>query len=68
MITIKNTEFQSNIRLCNLFNVLTKDQIVKIITKLDEYISPNLKKADTAVRAASMICLLYTSPSPRDRG
>ncbi len=43
MITIKNTEFQSNIRLCHLFNVLTKDQIVKIITKLDEYISPNLK-------------------------
>ena len=55
MITIKNTDFQSNIRLCNLLNVLTKDQIVKIITKLDEYISPNLKKADTAVRAASMI-------------
>ena len=55
MITIKNTDFQSNFRLSQLFNVLTKDEIVKIITKLDEYISPNLKKADTAARAASMI-------------
>ena len=55
MITINNRDFKSNMRLCSLFNVLTKDKIVNIISKLDEYISPNLKKADTAIRAANMI-------------
>lgn len=55
MITIKNTEFKSAVRLCTVLNVLTKDKIVAIITKLDEYISPNLKKAETAVRAAGII-------------
>ncbi len=55
MITIKNTELKSAIKLCTVLNVLTKDEIVAIITKLDEYISPNLKKAETAVRAAGII-------------
>ena len=55
MITIKNTKFKSAVRLCTVLNVLTKDKIVAIITKLDEYISPNLKKAETAVRAAGII-------------
>ena len=55
MVTIKDTHFQSSIHLCDVLNVLTKDKIVAIITKLDEYISLNLKKADTAIRAANMI-------------
>ena len=55
MITIENTEFKSVIKLSTVLNVLTKDKIVAIITKLDEYISPNLKKDVTAVRAADII-------------
>lgn len=55
MITIKNTELKSAIKLCTVLNVLTKDKIVAVITKLDEYISPNLKKTETAVRAAGII-------------
>ncbi|MEY8687562.1 hypothetical protein AB9N12_16000 [Bacteroides sp. AN502(2024)] len=51
MITIKNTELKSAIKLCTVLNVLTKDEIVV----MDEYISPNLKKVETAVRAAGII-------------
>lgn len=38
-----------------VLNVLTKGEIVSVIRKLDGYISPNLKKADTAICAAGMI-------------
>lgn len=55
MITIQHTDFKSNMSLSSLFNATTKDNIVRIITKLDEYISPNLKKDETARRAASII-------------
>ncbi len=55
MITIKNTEFTSNIPLSAILRVKTKDKIVAIITKLGEYISPNLKKDETARRAADML-------------
>lgn len=55
MITLGNTDFKSDVRLCDVLNVLTKDEIVSVIRKLDGYISPNLKKADTAIRAAGMI-------------
>lgn len=55
MITIQNTAFESSMHLCDLLDLMTKDKIVAMITKLDEYISPNLKKAETVKRAAEMI-------------
>lgn len=55
MVTISNTDFKSDMRLCNVFNVVAKDKIVGTIIKLGEYISPNLKKGETAVRAADII-------------
>lgn len=55
MITIDNTGLKSDMKLCDVLNVLTKGEIVSVIRKPDRYISPNLKKADTAIRAAGMI-------------
>ena len=55
MITIDNTDLKSGMKLCDVLNVLTKGEIVSVIRKQDGYISPNLKKADTAIRAAGMM-------------
>ena len=44
MVTLRNTDFKSDMRLCSALNVKTKSNAVYIITKLGEYISPNLKK------------------------
>lgn len=55
VLTIDNTDLKSDMKLCDVLNVLTKGEIVSIIRKLDGYISPNLKKADTAIRAVGMI-------------
>jgi len=55
MITIKNTQFRSNISLVDIMNVMTKVKILDICKKLDFYVSPNLKKDETARRVASEI-------------
>lgn len=50
MITIKNTDFTSNIDLAAIFMVLTKEEMIETSKKLDLYVSPNLKKDKTARR------------------
>lgn len=52
MVTIKNTDFTSNQSLAAILNVKTKVDMLKIIKKLDLYVSPNLKKDETARRVA----------------
>ena len=54
-ITIKNKDFSSNINLANIMNVMTKVEMLKIINKLELYVSPNLKKDETARRVAREI-------------
>ena len=44
MITIKNTDFTSNISLASILMVRTKEYMLGICKKLDLYVSPNLKK------------------------
>ena len=53
MITIKNTTFTSDIALPAILLVRTKADMLKIIEKLDLYVSPNLKKDETACRVAN---------------
>jgi hypothetical protein len=55
MVTIKNTQFTSNLSLAAILNVLTKVEMLKICEKLDLYVSPNLKKDETARRVAQAI-------------
>jgi len=55
MITIKNTNLKSDISLSSILSVLTKQKILKIIDRTGEYISPNLKKDETARRAAAIM-------------
>ena len=55
MITIKNTQFTSNISLAAIMNAMTKVKMLDICKKLDLYVSPNLKKDETARRVAREI-------------
>lgn len=55
MITIKNTLFTSDISLAAIMNVMTKVKMLDIYKKLDLYVSPNLKKDETARRVAREI-------------
>lgn len=55
MITIKNTQFTSDISLASILNVMTKVEMLKICNKLELYVSPNLKKAETARRVSQEI-------------
>lgn len=55
MITISNLEFTSDINLVSILNVLTKVKMLEICKKLDLYVSPNLKKDETARRVAREI-------------
>lgn len=50
MITIANTTFTSNISLSAILNVKTKVAMLEICKKLDLYVSPNIKKDETARR------------------
>ena len=52
MITIGDRSFKSNIPLESILAVKTKVDMLKIIQKLDLYVSPNLKKEETARRVA----------------
>ncbi|MBQ8239717.1 MAG: hypothetical protein IJZ38_02595 [Bacteroides sp.] len=53
MITIKHSNFKSNIALANILAVKTKADMLKICKTLDLYVSPNLKKDETARRVAA---------------
>ncbi len=55
MITINNKSFTSDISLTSILNVMTKVEMLKICDKLELYVSPNLKKDETARRIASEI-------------
>lgn len=55
MITIKHTYFKSSIALADILAVKTKADMLKVCDKLDLYVSPNLKKDETARRIASEI-------------
>ena len=55
MVTIKNTQFSSNQSLVAILNVMTKVKMLDICKKLDLYVSPNLKKDETARRVAQEI-------------
>lgn len=53
MITIKDTHFTSDIPLSNILMVKTKEYMLQLCNKLDLYVSPNLKKEETAGRVAT---------------
>ena len=55
MVTIGHTNFKSNIALADILAVKTKADMLKICEKLDLYVSPNLKKDETARRIATEI-------------
>ena len=48
MVTISNTDFKSNVSLASILAVMTKAEMLSICRKLDLYVSPNLKKDETA--------------------
>ena len=57
MITISHTEHKSDIALSNILAVMTKAEMLGICKKLDLYVSPNLKKDETARRlAVEILC------------
>ena len=41
MVTIKNTDFTSNLPLASILSVMTKVQMLNICKKLELYVSPN---------------------------
>ena len=53
MVTIANTDFKSNLSLSSILAVKTKADMLKICKTLDLYVSPNLKKDETARRLAN---------------
>jgi len=55
MITIKDKTFTSDLSLVSILNVMTKVEMLKICDKLELYVSPNLKKDETARRVARTI-------------
>lgn len=55
MVTIDDTSFKSSIALSSIMSVKTKVNMLKIINKLDLYVSPNLKKDETARRVAEAL-------------
>lgn len=55
MVTIKNKEYGSNISLAAIYNCMAKQRMLDIAKKLDLYVSPNLKKEETARRVAEEI-------------
>ena len=55
MITIKNTDFTSNIDLAAILMILTKEEMIETSKKLDLYVSPNQKRDKTARRLADEI-------------
>lgn len=55
MITISHTHYSSNFSLSEILSVLTKTEMLTICNKLDLYVSPNLKKDETARRVAQEI-------------
>ena len=54
-ITIKDKTFSSNVSLASILNCMTKVEMLKICDKLELYVSPNLKKEETARRVAREI-------------
>ena len=55
IITIKDKSWTSNIPLTSILSVMTKVEMLKICDKLELYVSPNLKKDETARRVAREI-------------
>lgn len=56
MITIPNKKFSADsIRLVQLFNSTTKVNMLKVCKKFDLYVSPNIKKDETARRIANEV-------------
>lgn len=55
MITIANTTFTSDIYLSAILGIKTKAAMLDICKKLDLYVSPNIKKDETARRLAEEI-------------
>lgn len=55
MITIDDKTFTSDITLSSILSVKTKADMMGICKKLDLYVSPNLKKEETARRLAREI-------------
>ena len=53
MVTIANTDFKSNLSLASILAVKTKADMLKICKTFDLYVSPNLKKDETARRLAN---------------
>ena len=54
-ITIKDKSYSSDVSLAVILNVMTKAEMLKICNKLELYVSPNLKKLETARRVAREI-------------
>ena len=53
MITIPNTNFKADgVSLAKILNSTTKVNMLKVCKKFDLYVSPNLKKDETARRIA----------------
>ncbi len=55
IITIENTSFTSDMSLSAILSCMTKVEMLKICDKLELYVSPNLKKDETARRLAQEI-------------
>ena len=55
MITIKHTGFTSDISLASMLMVRTKENMLDTCKKLGLYVSPNLRKEETARRIAQEI-------------
>lgn len=54
-ITIKDKSFSSNLSLASILNCMAKVEMLNICDKLELYVSPNLKKDETARRVAQEI-------------
>ena len=55
MITIKHTDFTSDISLAFMLMVCTKENMLDTCKKLGLYVSPNLRKEETARRIAQEV-------------
>ena len=55
MITIPDKSFTSDLELSEIYNVMTKKEMLDICKKLDLNVSPNVSKSQTAVRLAQEV-------------
>ena len=65
-ISYDKAELRSIVKAFKAMDEESTDQAKKVSSQLADFVSDKVKAAARQTRAIPKVCLLYTSPSPRD--